>query len=252
MKSGRIFAVLMLLMAGLQTVNAQKVAVLLKDNQVVKYDVSQVEAVLFEETSDTHEYVDLGLPSGTLWATCNVGANSPEEYGDYISWGETSPKPNNGYTWDTYKYCKGSRETMTKYNPKSDYGYLGFTDDLTELQAIDDAATVNWGAEWQMPSITQWNELFNSNNTSVEVIVLNNGKYGKQVTSKINGNSIFLPAAGRCEENYCSTGGYFYWSRNLYTPEPCRGWYMYGTSEKMYANYAVRFLGYVVRPVRRK
>ena len=69
-----------------------------------------------------HKYVDLDLPSGTLWATCNVGASKPEEYGDYFAWGETTPKST--YDWSTYKWCRGSRETLTKYNTKSSYGIV--------------------------------------------------------------------------------------------------------------------------------
>ena len=95
-----------------------------------------------------HEYVDLGLPSGTLWATCNVGATTPEGYGDYFAWGETTPK--SVYNWDTYQYSNGGytyidefRPYFTKYCNKSEYGYNGYTDTLTILQAGDDAATAN-------------------------------------------------------------------------------------------------------------
>ena len=84
-------------------------------------------------SSDDHDYVDLGLPSGLLWATCNVGANAPEEYGDYFAWGETQPK--DIYNWSTYQYCMGSDNTLTKYCTRSDYGYNGFTDNLTHLTA---------------------------------------------------------------------------------------------------------------------
>ena len=111
-------------------------------------------------SANGHEYVDLGLPSGTLWATCNVGASKPEEYGDYFAWGETKPKSD--YSWETYKWCKGSSKTMTKYCTNSKYGYNGFTDDLWELLPEDDAATVNWGSGWQTPSLAQLKELFNS------------------------------------------------------------------------------------------
>ena len=78
-----------------------------------------------------HEYVDLGLPSGLLWATCNVGATKPEERGDYFAWGETTPKET--YSWDNYKWCKGTGTTFTKYCSKSESGFEGFTDELTTL-----------------------------------------------------------------------------------------------------------------------
>ena len=109
-------------------------------------------------TSQAGVWVDLGLPSGTLWATCNVGANAPEEYGDYFAWGETQSK--DYYYWDTYQYCMGSSATMTKYCNKSNYGYNGFTDNLTTLLPEDDAATANWGTDWRMPTRDEWDELF--------------------------------------------------------------------------------------------
>ena len=106
---------------------------------------------------DNHTYVDLGLPSGTLWATCNVGANFPEEYGDYFAWGETQPKDT--YNWSTYKYANGDYDKLTKYCNRSDYGNNGFTDNLTALQTGDDPATANWGSGWRRPSKAQWDEL---------------------------------------------------------------------------------------------
>ena len=92
-------------------------------------------------SGDEHAYVDLGLPSGTLWATCNVGADTPEGYGDYFAWGETQPK--DVYNWSNYQYCNGSHDQLTKYCNNSSYGYNGFTDNLTTLQPGDDAATAN-------------------------------------------------------------------------------------------------------------
>ncbi len=128
-------------------------------------------------------YVDLGLPSGTLWATYNVGATSPEEYGDYFAWGETEPK--NEYTWDTYKF--GSSNTaFTKYNE---------TDGLTTLEAVDDAATVNWGEDWRMPTSEEQIELRTACTWEWTDNYNETGVAGSIVTGK-NGNSIFLPAAG--------------------------------------------------------
>ena len=114
-------------------------------------------------TTVAHEYVDLGLPSGLLWATCNVGATSPEDYGDYFAWGETQPKDT--YEWSTYQYCNGSYNTLTKYCSNSSYGYNGFTDNLTTLLPEDDAATANWGGNWRMPTKEEFQELYN--NTTV-------------------------------------------------------------------------------------
>jgi hypothetical protein len=158
-------------------------------------------------------YVDLGLPSGTLWATCNVGANSPEGYGNYYACGETEPKST--YTWSNYKYCNGTERTLTKYCTNSNYGNNGYNNGPTELEAEDDAATANWDSNWQMPSRDQLQELFNRDYTTTEWTTLN-GVNGMRITSKSNDNSIFLPAAGYYNESggiQVGTGGY-YWSRS--------------------------------------
>lgn len=94
-------------------------------------------------TANGHEWVDLGLPSGTLWATCNVGANKPEDYGDYFAWGETTTKST--YNWDTYIYANGPINKLTKYCNNANYADNGFTDNLTTLQGRDDPAT-SWGS----------------------------------------------------------------------------------------------------------
>ena len=140
---------------------------------------------------DGHDYVDLGLPSGTLWATCNVGAEVPEGHGDYFAWGEVEPKSN--YNWNTYKYCNdGSSNQLTKYCICSDCGYDGFVDSLTILQIEDDAATANWGTGWCIPTYDQWRELFsNISGTWIK----QNDMDGFLFTSS-NGNSLFLPASG--------------------------------------------------------
>ena len=182
---------LLLLFVGLQTTWAQKLVLHLTGNQAVEYDISQLDSISFVEgTTEEHEWVDLGLPSGTLWATCNVGASKPEEYGDYFAWGETEPKTT--YSWSTYKYCKGTETTMTKYCTSS---YYGTVDNKTELEPSDDAATVNWGPDWQMPSYEQCKELTNGSYTTTTITTLN-GVEGRMITSKSNGNSIFLPATG--------------------------------------------------------
>ncbi len=160
-----------------------------------------------------HEYVDLGLPSGTLWATCNVGASSPEEYGDYFAWGETEPKE--VYNWNTYKWCNGSQNTLTKYCNHSNNGYNGFTDGKTEFDPEDDAAFVNWGTSWRTPTYDQLLELYRNCTWTWTQL---NGVNGELVTGP-NGNSIFLPAAGgRYETSLGSAGsGGYYWLRTLYS-----------------------------------
>ena len=152
-------------------------------------------------TTLEHAYVDLGLPSGTLWATCNVGATTPEGYGDYFAFGETEPKTN--YCWNTYKYCVGDYNQLTKYCNISDFGYNGFTDNQIVLLPEDDAATVNWGDSWCIPSTEQWIEL--RDHTRIDVTT-QNGVNGRLFTAS-NGNSIFLPAPGFwMDEELCDVG----------------------------------------------
>lgn len=141
-------------------------------------------------TYNGHEYVDLGLPSGTLWATCNVGADTPEGFGDYYAWGETTPKTT--YDWSNYKYCNGGEDQLIKYCSNEEYGYNGFTDNLTELQPTDDAATANWGNGWCIPTKEQWEEFFA--NTAMSQSMQNGVKVF--VFTSSNGKSLFLPVAG--------------------------------------------------------
>ena len=159
---------------------------------------------------DNHEYVDLGLPSGTLWATCNVGANAPEDYGDYFAWGETSPKE--VYTWETYKWCNGSMYDLTKYNTDS---HWGFVDNKTEIEPEDDAATVNWGPWWRTPTTEQQKELMEEC-TWIRTTV--NGVHGFKVRGS-NGNSLFMPAAGYRDNDQLIDAGTIgdWWSRSCYT-----------------------------------
>ena len=156
-----------------------------------------------------HEYVDLGLPSGLKWATCNVGANTPWEYGGYYAWGETEEKSN--YEWSTYKWCSnGSWDALTKYCTESDFGTV---DNKTVLDPQDDVARVKWGGTWRMPTKAEQDEL---RNNCTWTWTIQNGVNGYNVTGP-NGNSIFLPAAGGRigtvlgGSGYCST----YWSSSL-------------------------------------
>lgn len=194
-----------------------------------------------------HDYVDLGLPSGTLWATCNVGASSPEDYGNYYAWGETSTKST--YNWDTYKYANGNYDELTKYCNKSDYGNNGFTDNLTQLQSGDDAATSAWGSGWRTPSKTQWDELLKN---TTNKWTTQNGKKGGLFTSKKNGQTLFLPAAGcRYDGSLGDVGsdGY-YWSSTLYAGRPNYAWNFYFRSDDYGVDYNSRLYGRSVRPVR--
>ena len=170
-------------------------------------------AVFVEKTmKDGHEYVDLGLPSGLKWATCNVGATTPEDYGDYFAWGEVEPKAT--YEWSTYKYCNGTNKTLTKYCNNSSYGNNGFTDNKTVLDPEDDAATANWGGAWRMPTYDEFDEL---KTKCTWIWATQSGVNGYKVTG-LNGNSIFLPAAGTRFTSGVSNVGKVgdYWTSSLY------------------------------------
>ena len=201
-----------------------------------------------------HDYVDLGLPSGTLWATCNVGASKPEDYGDYYAWGETQTKTI--YNWETYKYANGKYDKLTKYcnksdyYNKSDYGDNGFIDNLSILQGSDDAATAKWGSGWRTPSMAQWEEL--KNNTKHEWTT-RNGKQGCLFTAK-NGKSVFLPAAGdRWDSELTDAGARGnYWSRSLTTAVPSSAYRLCFYSDFCGISNYTRSNGFSVRPVREK
>jgi len=162
--------------------------------------------------------VDLGLPSGTLWADRNIGADSPEDYGDYFAWGETEPK--DYYYDDSYKWCNGSiRVNLTKYCTDSSYGIV---DNKTVLDAEDDAATANWGDKWRMPTKADFNEIkFNCTFTWT----VQNGVNGYKVTGP-NGNYIFLPAAGERRADSLNDAGSFgrYLSSSLDMDDPYYAW----------------------------
>ena len=140
-------------------------------------------------------YVDLGLPSGTKWATMNVGANNETDYGLHFAWGETqgyADASTKAFTWSDYKFNpSGDGSTMTKYNS---------TDGKTVLDLEDDAAHVNWGGDWHMPTKEQCDELFNTAYvTNAWVTNYNDsGINGFLFTSVSNGNTMFVPAAGYC------------------------------------------------------
>jgi hypothetical protein len=188
-----------------------------------------------------HEYVDLGL--SVKWATCNIGAENPEDYGDYFAWGEVESK--NIYNWSTYKYCNGSRNTFTKYNTESKYGRVDYK---TTLDAQDDVATVNWGSNWRMPTKEERDEL----HTECKWVWTKlNGVNGYKVIGP-NGNSIFLPAAGCMDGsslNFAGSYG-FYWSSSLGTGNPgIAGIVSFNSGSVVWSYYGYRNDGRSVRPV---
>ena len=200
-----------------------------------------------------HEYVDLGLPSATLWATMNVGATSPEGYGNYYAWGEAKTKIEQGkeddYGWyASYMWCNDRKDRLTKYNTSSSCGAV---DNNTVLDLEDDAASVNWGGSWHMPTHADLDELINTSNCTWTWITLN-GVNGYKVTSKVNDKFIFLPAAGyRFDTDLYSEGSYgFYWLSSLGEYSPFCAWFLCFCSDSVGSNDDVyRIYGHSVRPV---
>lgn len=158
-----------------------------------------------------YDYVDLALPSGTLWATCNIGATKPEDYGSYFAWGETETKTI--YNWDTYKYTNDGGKTFTTYNTNSEYGAV---DSKISLDPTDDVAAKMWGHGWQMPTNSDINEL-RSVDHCIWTKTTINGIVGYVVKSKRNNNSIFLPLGGYIDESVNTGRNYSgcYWSSSL-------------------------------------
>ncbi len=217
------------------------------------------------ESNGTNEYgvavsqeVDLGL--SVNWAGWNVGANKPEGYGGYYAWGEIEEKE--VYDWTTYKWCNGSEYKMTKYCTNSKFGMV---DNKTELELEDDVAHVKWGNGWRMPTKAEFDEL--DSNCTWERITMY-GVNGYKVTSKINGNSIFLPAAGFI--SYSSHKGMDYegycWTNTLHSGN---NWYFgdawkfgfdsgdewelgFDDADDSHDYYYSRSVGCTVRPVKSK
>lgn len=251
-----------------QTVDAAALNALLQriDSRLAKIEETMRLANRVEQKPQSEaapaaaEYVDLGLTSGTLWATCNVGASSPEDYGYYFAWGEVEPK--SSYSWEAYKWMN---EGYTDWDGCSKYAYADektsaswyrdgafVGDNLSELEPADDAATVNWGAEWQMPSNDQLIELRKECTWK-----WSNEKVGFTVKSKVNDNSIFIPAAGYCVDGGRGGEGFcgYYWTRSLTDADA------YASSNYAYVTnfissfvggcYCDRCYGFPVRPVRK-
>lgn len=193
------------------------------------------------------QWVDLGLPSGLLWCDRNLGASSPEDYGYYFAWGETSIKKI--YDWSTYRYFNGNYHDLTKYSTGSYYGNRGFTDGLARLQSGDDAATYHKGSGARMPTKDEWQELLDN---TTNKWTTRNGVNGRLFKSKKNGNSIFLPAAGyRGGGSLSSVGGLgSYWSSSLDTGSPNYAWGLFFGSDYVYVSDNYRYCGTSVRPVR--
>ena len=240
MKKATLF-VFALLCTTLGMAQQYQMHVKLNNGTVVDYDVADVESVTWSEktTGDANfhegrELVDLGL--SVKWATCNVGANSPEEYGDYFAWGETEPKGVYGLSnyFDTLDYGA----TFVKYN--NDGGKVA-------LDSEDDVVHLKWGGDWRMPTAAEQYELhFNCTWTWVS----KNGVNGYIVTGP-NGNSIFLPAAGGYYDSIFYGAGTYgsYWSCSLVDSYSDGACYLYFDSCNVYVSSGSRCFGLSVRAV---
>lgn len=212
--------------------------------QLAKYSSSGGSDVSGNEHNG-HEYVDLGLPSGTLWATCNVGASSPEEYGDYFAWGETETKST--YNWSSYKWCSGttcnsSNKTLTKYCAEDGYGTV---DNVTVLKKEDDVANVVWGGNWRIPTDTEFQELIDNCTWTIVTVTGASKLLGYTVTGK-NGKSIYLPAAGN--EEYAGEYGY-YWSASLRSNGHSTNANTLEFGDRVEVTGDIRYHGQSIRPV---
>lgn len=203
-----------------------------------------------------HDYIDLGL--GVKWATFNVGASKPEEYGDYFAWGETEPKSD--YSWSAYKYRQSgdSYENIifNKYclsNHNTYWGGNGSPDNKSILDPEDDAAYVNWGGDWRMPTIEEWEELINNCIWTWTSDYNGTGIAGRIVTSKRPGysdKSVFLPAAGYLVDNRLGGREWgHYWSSSLYMGYPYSSFEILFGSENYKETLSFRRTGYPIRPV---
>ena len=197
------------------------------------------------------EYVDLGL--SVKWATMNIGATSETEGGVYFQWGETSgisgsllgKYSDENYSWRSYTHCKGTYNTLTKYNNNTSYGEN--PDNKTTLESVDDAATQIMGSDWRMPTETEIRELIN--NTTNEWTQVN-GVNGRKFTAS-NGNSIFIPAAGNCYDGSVSNVGNYgnVWNSSLNTSYPSNAWGLYFDSGNCDMGNGNRYYGWSVRGV---
>lgn len=189
------------------------------------------------------EFIDLGLSSGLKWSKCNVGAETEIDYGYYFQWGDIVDKSNTDCNWENYKYY-GGPYNITKY---TNFKYSENPDNKLILCPEDDAATQVMGEHWRMPTIIDFQELF-SNTTNEWIANYNNsGVNGRKFTSRINGNSIFFPAAGDSVDN---EGRYGYvWSSSLYTGTHYTAWSLNFSDVVCGMFYRERFYAWSVRGV---
>lgn len=201
--------------------------------------LSMLHVCVLAQSNNGHEYVDLGL--SVKWATCNVGAENPEDAGNYFAWGEVEGSNNGKYIfeWSNYRWGKGIFK-LTKYSSIKVYGV---NDGKKQLQLEDDAAHMNWGGTWRMPTKKEFEELHKK--CTWEKCTLN-GKKGYMVTSIINEKSIFLPATCQFVKASPRYWG-FYWTSEVNKNDPFVAWAF--DMSNNYIEYDSRCKGNPVRPV---
>jgi hypothetical protein len=195
-----------------------------------------------EKEPDAPKYVDLGL--SVKWATCNVGAISAEEVGEYFAWGETESKE--FYDWTTYKWCEGEEDTQTKYCSNASYGKV---DKKEVLELADDAANVKLGGKWRVPTTAEFDEL---KDKCMWVWTNENGVYGYKVISSVNAKSIFLPATGYVKgvKVYDEYASCYYWSNQVHTRAPFDAYAFYVSIDgDSFWSRTDRYYGVTIRPV---
>jgi len=224
-----------------------------------KVDIADVTASvnnLYKKSAAACEAIDLGLPSGTLWAAYNLGALTPEGSGYFFSWGEIegSMSGKENFSWLSYDMCTGYSNQLYKYCYNPDYGADGSTDELTELEIDDDVAHAGWGVAWRIPSKEQFDELVNPSYTTTEW-TSQSGVNGYKITSRSNGNALFLPASGYHSDNEFLSQGEMgnYWSRSLeMNSTSCNANTLQFSTSKIGTATSERKNGLTVRPVRQK
>ena len=197
----------------------------------------------------TYEYVDLGLPSRLKWAKCNVGAEKETDYGDYFMWGSTTPNTADECTWTNAPFNGGSSDyDETKFNPVK--GTVCPNGILTKEY---DAASHIMGGDWRMPTEAEFDELLSGTTNEWVTNYNSTGVSGRKFTSKTNGNSIFIPAAGVCGDGSVYGVGDvgLVWSSSLYTSYPNYAWYLNFGSGDCHLSGNGRSYGRSVRGVRK-
>lgn len=238
MKKQIVLATALAFSATFTTKAQEYLSIEMNDNTVHEFRVANIKEVKIRVSEEDPncpiaDAIDLGLPSGTKWASWNIGATKPEDYGGYYAWGETDEK--DVYTLSTYNYCEGT-STIIK----------NIGDNIAGTSY--DVAHIKWGGKWAMPTLDQIKELIEK---CSKIWTSRNGIKGIIVTGP-NGNSIFLPAAGYRSNDRVSHGGEYghYWSASLYTYDEYNAYDLFFNSDDWgWCSDYRRFNGFSIRPV---